>query len=436
MSDTVSSTQTRVKPDTTWFTQSRFGMFIHWGLYSLAARHEWAQTFEKTPTEVWAKYADVFDPDLYDPVEWARLAKAAGMKYVVLTAKHHEGFCLWDSKFTDFKVTNTPCGKDVLRAFVDAFRAEGIKIGIYYSLLDWHHPDFTVDFHHPLRDSADARAANAQRDFKRYAMYMRDQVEELLTQYGEISVVWYDFSYPRADGDGKTAADWEAEELLALTRRLQPGILVDNRLDIPGGGDFETPEQFQPAKAPTDADGNPVVWEGCQTFSGSWGYFRDEYTWKSVPQLLGMLIDGVSKGGNLLLNVGPTGRGELDPRAVERLQGMGSWMRYHSRSIYGCGPAPEAFTPPLDCRYTYHAPSRRLYVHLLAWPFKHLHLPGLAGKVRYAQFLHDASEVKFTENENLNVHQEAATLPDQDTVVLHLPTIQPQVTIPVIELFL
>jgi alpha-L-fucosidase len=266
---------------------------------------------------------------------------------------------------------------------------------------------------------------------KRYAAYLRDQVTELLTQFGTIDIIWFDFSYPGEDGKGHE--DWESEALLRLVRKLQPDIVINDRLDLTGAGDIATPEQYQPETGVTDGEGRPVAWEACQTFSGSWGYHRDEMTWKSVDQLLRMLVDGVSKGGNLLLNVGPTARGEFDARARDRLAGMGRWMHHHGRAVYGCGAAPAAFpAPPPDCRYTYNAATRRLYVHLFAWPFRTLALPGLAGKVAYAQFLHDASEVRHVKPEA--VHH--AGKPASDAVVLRLPDVKPPVDIPVVEIFL
>lgn len=420
-------------PDTSWFIQSRFGLFIHWGLYSLAARHEWVMKYERIPSETYRKYFDHFDPDLYDPADWARRAREAGMKYMVVTAKHHEGFCLWDSKHTDYKATKTPCKRDVLKALVDAFRAEGLRVGFYYSLLDWHHPEFRIDRIHPLCEDEDFRKAQAHRKQSKYARYMRDQVTELLTNFGKIDLIWFDFSYPGSDGKG--SADWESEKLLKLVRSLQPGIMVNNRLDLPGPPDFTTPEQYQPVAPMCDEAGRPLIWEGCQTFSGSWGYHRDESSWKSVKQLLWMLIDGVSKNGNLLLNVGPTARGEFDYRAQARLAGMGEWMRRHQRSIYGCAAAPEEWTPPPDCRYTYNPKTRRLYLHAFNWPINNLHLPNLAGKIAYAQLLHDASEIRIREQSaEPHNHMHAATPPG--TLTLVIPSVQPPVEVPVIELFL
>lgn len=420
-------------PDTSWFIRDRFGMFIHWGTYALAARHEWVKNYERIPTKVYDKYFKHFNPDLFNPREWASLAKRAGMKYFVITAKHHEGFCLWDSKHTNYKSTMTPYGKDILKPMVEAFRAEGLKVGFYYSLIDWHHPDFTVDSMHPMRDDIAERKKNTRRDMRKYAEYLHNQVRELLTGFGKIDVMWFDFSYPGKDGKGRD--DWQSEKLISLVRKLQPGIMVNNRMDLPFRPDFVTPEQYQPAGQIKDDMGRPVVWEACQTFSGSWGYHRDEQTWKSIPQLLWMLIDGVSKGGNLLLNVGPNGRGEIDARARERLEGIGAWMKYNGRSVYGCGPAPEKYPCPQDCRYTFNRETNRLYLHIMTWPFRNIHLPNMAGRLKYAQFLHDASEIRFRD-QTAKVHQGLNVKTPDSALTLELPVIKPDMEIPVAELFL
>lgn len=425
----------RTPGDTSWFVHDRFGMFIHWGLYALPARHEWIKHLEQIPDEVYDAYFRHFDPDLYDPEIWAQAASNAGMKYFVITTKHHEGFCLWDSKLTDYKATNTPAGRDLLRPMVDAFRAQDMRVGFYHSLIDWHHPDFIVDNLHPMRNSPDKAKMNEGRDQSRYADYLYGQVRELLTEFGKIDIMWFDFSYPNPENDptiGKGRFDWNSERLYKLVRELQPHIILDDRLDLDEGWDVKTPEQFQPREW-VRVDGKPVVWEACQTFSGSWGYHRDEASWKSMDQLIQMMIDTVSKGGNLLLNVGPTGRGEFDERALSRLQGMGEWMKRHSRSIYGCTQAPDEFVAPKDCRFTYNPDTNRLYLHVFAWPFVQIHLDGLAGRVEYAQLLNDASQVIMSEPPP---HQTAIEGEHRNILTLNLPVQKPNVTVPVIELFL
>jgi len=420
--------------DTSWFVHDRFGLFIHWGIYSAAARHEWVKNREKISDEDYQKYFDHFNPDLYDPEVWAQEAKNAGMKYFVVTTKHHDGFCLWDSALTDYKAPNTHAGRDLIRPMVEAFRGEGLKVGLYHSLIDWHHPQFPIDGLHPMRDNLEFREAQKDRDIRKYAEYLHGQTRELLTRFGKINIMWFDFSYPGSDwgwSKGKGKDDWQSEKLLAMVRELQPGIMVDDRLDLKDAADIRTPEQYQPAGW-VEVDGKPVVWEACQTFSGSWGYYRDEANWRSADELVRTLIDCVSKGGNLLLNVGPNARGEFDPRAIERLRGIGEWMRLHSRSIYGCTASD--FTAPADCRLTQN--GNRLYLHILAWPYKHIHLDGFAGKVAHAQLLNDASEVKRTEIDPNRQAQNTEQKGVAGALTLELPTQKPNVIVPVVELFL
>jgi alpha-L-fucosidase len=421
--------------DTSWFVRDRFGLFIHWGLYSMGARHEWLKHKEKLTHEQYELYFKHFDPDLYDPQVWADAAADAGMKYYVITTKHHEGFCLWDSKYTDYKATNTPAGRDLLKPMVQAFRSRGLRTGFYHSLLDWHHPHYVLDnVHGPYRDHPDRAKMNQGRDQAKYAQYLYNQTRELLTKFGQVDVLWYDFSYPRdrkGPEFGKGHDDWQSEKLYKLIRQLQPDVLIDDRLDLPGIGDFKTPEQSQPREWPR-VNGVPVVWEACQTFSGSWGYHRDEQDWRSTEQLIQTLIDCVSKGGNLLLNVGPTGRGEFDERALDRLAGIGQWMKRHSRSIYGCTQAPEGIPTPQDCRLTWNPEKKALYVHIFAWPYKFLHLDGLAGKVEYAQLLNDGSQVQLGVDD-WHAHHLNLT---EGVLTLQLPQQKPNVTVPVVELFL
>ncbi len=443
----MSSYITKSTPgDTAWFTHDRFGMFIHFGLYALPARHEWIKTREKIADEDYQKYFDHFNPDLFDAKAWAKSAKEAGMKYVVFTTKHHEGFCLWDSQYTDYKVTNTPYGKDLLKEVTDAFRAEGLKVGLYYSIIDWHHPDFTVDVLHPDRNREEKIAQNPQKDMHRYAQYMRNQVTELLTNYGDIDILWFDFSYseykakkpfdhlPELVGKGKE--DWEADELIATARKLRPGIIIDNRTEVEQ--DIFTPEQVQVNKWVTHPKtGEKVVWEACQTFSGSWGYYRDETSWKSPEVLLALLIRSVAYGGNLIMNVGPTARGYFDSRAEDALKVYANWMKYNSRSIYGCTMAEPEFTAPEGTLLTQSNDGKRLYIHLIEYPFGSLTMENLAGKIEYAQFLHDASEIHYKETKPTFITQGGDyDSANEGAVRFKITEHRPNMIYPVIEVFL
>ena len=424
--------------NTEWFVHDRFGMFIHFGLYSMLARHEWVMTRERTPVEVYERYMKHFNPDMFDAREWARSAKAAGMKYAVLTTKHHEGFCMFDTKYTDYSIMNTPFGRDLVKEYVEAFRAEGLKVGLYYSLIDWHHPDFTIDKHHPMRDRADAVEINKGRDMKKYAEYMRNQVRELLTNYGKIDILWFDFSYPPSKEypqfEGKQKQHWESEKLIALARSLQPEILIDNRSDIEQ--DLTTPEQYQVDEWPRHKEtGELLTWETCQTFSGSWGYYRDEMTWKSPQMLIEMLCKTVALGGNLLMNVGPCARGYFDKRAQNALAVFGEWMKYNSRSIYGCTMAEPEFKAPNGTVMTQSEDGKRLYIHLLSYPFKNLMVENLADRIEYVQFLHDASEIKYNVGERHGAVGDIAAA-NERAVYFALPVVKPDVVVPVIEIIL
>ena len=423
-----------------WWVHDRFGMFIHFGLYAVPARHEWVKSNEYIDDRTYdSKYLPRFNPDLYDAKDWVRQAKQAGMKYMVLTVKHHEGFCMWDTKTTDYKITNTEFKRDLVREYVDACREAGMRVGFYFSIKDWHHPDYLIDATHPLRPKDRKEwtkekfaELNKGRDWNRYRKYMWDQVDEILKDYGKIDIIWFDYTVKHEFG--KTYKDWDAVNLVRHVRELQPGILIDNRLDLmdtDDGWDFVTPEQFKVQSWPT-VRGKKVPWETCQTFSGSWGYYRDEETWKSVPQLLELLIHSVSMGGNLIMNVGPTARGEFDWRAKERLDGFAKWMHFNARSIYGCGVAPEGFVAPSGTALTYNKETNRLYIHLYDYPMGFLPVE-FTDKIEYAQFLHDGSELIIRQPP-----QRHAQDGEQKGELggIRLPMKKPHVEIPVVEAWL
>ena len=432
-----------------WWTHDRFGMFIHFGLYAIPARGEWIKKIETIPEPKYRLYFENFNPDRFDARAWAKAARAAGMKYAVLTAKHHEGFCLWDTKFTDYKITNTAFKRDLAKEFVAAFRAEGLRVGFYYSLIDWHHPDFTVDSKHPRRPKwandcgtfgdadRDYPELNKGRDMARYRQYMKDQVRELLTGYGPIDILWFDFTY---EGEhGKSAADWDSEGLLRLVRSLQPQVIVNNRLGLgettADGWDFVTPEQFRVKEWPTVC-GARVPWETCQTFSGSWGYARDEMTWKDTPELVQLLADTVSKGGNLIMNVGPTARGRFDARALARLAAVGAWMDDNGRAVYGCTQAPARFTPPENTVLTCNPLTKRLYIHLLAWPGQRLSC-AFPEEVSFASFLHDGSEIELERHgAEVSHSQKMYRTGCEGVSYFKLPAMKPAAVQPVIEVVL
>lgn len=429
-----------------WWQHDRFGLFIHFGIYAMPARGEWIKERETITEKNYDLYFKHFNPDRFDAVAWAKSAKAAGMKYAVLTSKHHDGFCLWDSAFTDYKISNTPFGRDLVREFVDAFRAEGIRIGFYYSLMDWHHPQYTIDVRHPRRpktselwgtfgdSEADFPELNRNRNMAVYRQYMKDQVTELLTKYGQIDIIWFDMTYPMENG--KDCKDWDSEGLLKLARKLQPQIIVNNRLgleDTEDGWDFVTPEQYRVSQWPT-VRGKRVAWETCQTFSGSWGYHRDQTTWKSPSELISLLVHSVSKGGNLIMNVGPTAKGEFGEKAEAALGIYAKWIRANGDSIYGCTEAPSRFKAPPDSLLTYNPTLNRLYIHLNSYNGGEL-LVDFGDEVEYVQFLHDGSELTVEKPDPWTIKKNYRH-GGEGKMCIRLPAVKPAVVNPVVEVFL
>jgi len=389
MENTIEHRQER----TAWFLQDHFGLFIHWGLYAIPARGEWVRSTEKISMEDYQPHFDQFNPKRYDPKTWAGMAREAGMRYAVFTTKHHDGFCLFDSQLTDYKATNTPAGRDLVREYVDAFRAEGLKVGLYYSLLDWHHPDYPHygDKFHPMRENETFKGAEHQ--FERYVDYLHGQVKELLTGYGKIDVLWFDFSYDQMSGE-----KWRASELIKMVRELQPWVIIDNRL---GGhvtaaeheiyaGDFGAPEQMVPEAPMTDELGRPIPWESCITQNGSWGFNAKDTHFLSARQTIRCLVNCVSKGGNLLINAGPDANGQIPLEQQKILAEVGQWLNLNGESIYGAGASE--FPKPEWGRLTQK--GNRLFCHIQEPGMGTLTLPGLRKRLRNLRWLDTGAELE------------------------------------------
>jgi len=387
-----------------WYTKARFGMFIHWGLYAIPARGEWVRSIERIPSEAYDPYMQEFNPAHCDMMEWMRTAKAAGMQYVVMTAKHHDGFCLFDSAYTDFKSTNAPAGRDFVREYLEAARACGLRAGLYFSLIDWRHPDFPHygDQNHPMRDNP--AYGNEGRDFSRYLTYLHNQVRELCTNYGRLDLLWFDFSYGELRGDA-----WKATELVDMVRSLQPDVIIDNRLEVSGEGfgslaackptpyhgDFVSPEQIIPPNGLRDAEGRPLIWESCVTMNNHWGYCAADHYYKPASMLIRKLVECVSKGGNLLLNVGPDAQGRFPRESTEILAEIGRWMDRNKESVYGCGPA--GLEKPEFGRFTRN--GERLFCHIYENTIGPLPLFGLKREdVLSIRRLADGSEVPVSDS--------------------------------------
>ncbi|HEB53970.1 MAG TPA: hypothetical protein ENI87_12015 [bacterium] len=366
-----------------WWRDARFGMFIHWGLYAIPAgkwndhgdHGEWIRTTAKIPREVYARFQPQWQPEQFDADQWARLAKAAGMKYVVITAKHHDGFCLFDSAFTDWDVGNTPDGRDILRELSAACRRHGLKFCTYYSIMDWHHPDYLP------RRGWEADRSTEEADFDRYERYLHAQVTELITRYRP-AVMWFDGEWE------KTWTHARGLRLFELCRRLAPEMIVNNRVDVhrrgmqgfsgsrEAVGDFDTPEQEIPATGLPGVD-----WESCMTMNRHWGWNAQDRQWKSPKVLVRNLIDIASKGGNYLLNVGPRADGTFPPRAVERLETIARWMRRNGESIHGTTASRFDRLDFGRCTVRADDDTSTLYLHLFDWGEGMLKLPGLANEI-------------------------------------------------------
>ncbi|MEQ1933149.1 MAG: alpha-L-fucosidase [Fimbriimonadaceae bacterium] len=369
-----------------WFREARFGMFIHWGLYAIPAgkwgtatgHGEWIRETAQIPVEEYEKFQSQFNPTKFNANEWASIAKHAGMKYVVITTKHHDGFGLFDSKLTDWDVMKTPFKRDIMTEISKAYRGAGLNVGWYHSIMDWHHPDYL-----PRRTWETTRTAEGA-DFNRFEKYLHGQVTELLTNYGKIDMMWFDGEWERT---------WNhqlGERLYKLCRKLQPNVIVNNRVDVGRDGmagmsgkgfygDYGTPEQEVPAKGIPGA-----TWESCITTNTHWGYNAYDKNYKSGKELLHLLIDVVSKGGNLLLNVGPRADGTFPPEQVERLAHIGKWMKGNSDSIYGTTASPFGALPYGRCTQK----GKTLFLHVYAPPKDGIvRLPNLATGVKSAKVL-------------------------------------------------
>ncbi len=381
-----------------WWQEARFGVSFHWGLYSIPARGEWVRSNERLSVAAYRHYFDSFHADRFDARNWAAQVRASGAGYGLLTTKHHDGFCLFDSALTTYSSMHTPARRDLVREYVDAFRAEGLRVGLYYSLLDWHHPDCPAfgDRQHPLRHDEAERGREHQ--WERYVAYFHGQIRELLSNYGRIDLLCFDFSYWDYGAEA-----WRAEELVKMIRELQPDIILNDRLH-PGcsikratppawAGDFDSPEQLVPDRPIRDAAGRAIPWESWITSNNSWCYSPLDSAWKTPADIIRILVNCVSKGGNLSLNLGPDARGQLPAEGEFLLREVGAWMQRNGSSIRGCGDA--ALPRPEWGRFT--SDGRRLYAHITDTALGHLTLPGLRGRVRGGRVLATGVEAVLTD---------------------------------------
>ncbi len=348
-----------------WWHEARFGMFIHWGLYSVLGRHEWVMENEGIPVAEYEQLAKQFKPKPNAAREWARLAKQAGQKYMVMTTKHHEGFCNFDTKLTDYCAPKQGPGRDLVREYVDAARAEGLRVGFYYSLMDWHHPD-------------GARCATDEAARRRFVEYTHGLIRELMSNYGKIDILWYDVAWP-LDAKG-----WESDRMNEMVFKLQPDIIVNNRNKL--DGDFATPEQRIQAEK--------RAWESCMTMNDSWGYQRADDDWKTPKTVVRNLITCAHDTGNYLLNIGPKPDGSVPEESVRIMTAVGKWMDRNGQTIYGT----DACQPRRSNYASFTRKGNTLYMHVHFWPGSTVTLGGLVNQVKSAHLVATGKDVKFEQD--------------------------------------
>ena len=373
-----------------WWHEAKYGMFIHWGSYSALGRHEWAKEVEAIPVAEYEKLTRRFKPKPGCIRKMAKLAKAAGMRYMVLTSKHHEGFCLWNTATTDYCAPKQACGRDLIAEYVKAARAEGLKVGFYFSLMDWHHPD-------------GEKCATSEAARERFIKYVHAQVRELVTNYGKLDILWYDVSWP-LDADG-----WQSRKLNNMVRRIQPDIIINNRSQLPE--DFSTPEQHISSAEEGRA------WEACMTLNGSWGYHRNDDQWKPAKQVIMNLAQCAAGGGNYLLNIGPRGDGSIPEPSARILTEVGRWLKRNGKAIFKTDRCEAA-------RSLFAGFTRRgntLYVLAHHWPGSNWAIAGLRTKVKSARLLATGKPVKFKQDSLRVVFSGLpARAPDSPVTVLEL----------------
>jgi len=361
-----------------WWHEARFGMFVHWGLYAQLGRHEWVMNRERIPVAEYEKLADTWQPKERPAREWARLAKEAGMKYMVMTTKHHEGFCLWDTQQTDYNAVKRGPKRDLVREYVEACREFGLKIGFYYSLMDWHHPD-------------GALCAKDEAARRRFLDFTQGCVRELLSNYGKIDILWHDVSWPL-----ENAERWESLEMNQMARQLQPHILINNRSKLEE--DFGTPEEHVTAEKVGRA------WEACMTFNGSWGYMPISPDWRSTREVILLLNTAAAGSGNLLLNIGPAPDGSIPPEAVERLTAVGQWLDTYGEAAYGAVDRIQGRTEWMPTG-GWTLKGNTAYFWCSRWPGETLAIGGLRTRVLRAALLGNERPLTFKQTEDRLVLQ-------------------------------
>lgn len=394
-----------------WFEEARFGLFIHWGVYSQLGDGEWVMNVQRIPIKTYEKIPAFFNPVAFDPKEWVQMVKDAGMKYITITSKHHDGFAMYDSKISDYDIVDrTPYKKDVLKMLADECQAQGIKLFFYHSQLDWHHPDYF-----PRGNTGVGYTGREEKgDWFKYLDYMDAQLTELLTNYGPIGGIWFDGMWDKKD------ADWRLEKTYKLIHQLQPAALVGSNHHVTPfeGEDFQMFEKDLPGHNTTGFSPEQTIGqipkETCETINNSWGFNLQDARNKSRKDLIQYLVKAAGYGANFLLNVGPMPNGKIQPEHVGLLKEMGDWLKVNGETIYGTKGGP------LSAREwgVMTQKGNKVYVHILNWHDETLTIPKLGKKVVSAKLFKDKSSIKFQENDfGVSVMVPKANWDEVDTIV-------------------
>ncbi|MBO0719431.1 MAG: alpha-L-fucosidase [Blastocatellia bacterium] len=395
-----------------WFQDAKFGLFIHWGVYSVLGKGEWVMNNDKMTVNEYEKLPPRFNPTKFDPAKWVALAKAAGMKYITITSKHHDGFAMFDSKLTDWDIVDrTPYGKDVLKMLAEECQKQGIKLFFYHSQLDWHSPDYF-----PRGRTGLTAGRPEGGDWFKYLDYMDGQLKELLTNYGPIGGIWFDGMWDKPD------ADWRLEQTYKLIHDLQPAALVgsNHHLKPFPGEDFQMFEKDLPGQKTESFNENSEIGdlplETCETINGAWGYNSGDKKFKSTKELIHYLVQAAGHNANFLLNIGPKPDGEIQPEFETRLKEVGEWLDKNGESIYGTRSGP---LTPRPWGVTTRK-GNKIYLHILNWQDQVLSMPKMPQKVKSAKFLKDGSKVEYLEHDKYGffIRIPHSALDDIDTIVV------------------
>jgi alpha-L-fucosidase len=405
----------------TQFQDNKYGMFIHWGLSSMLGDGEWVMNNRNIKVTDYKRLLTAFNPSEFDAKQWVTTAKNAGMHYIVFITRHHDGFSNWDTKYSDWKITNTPYGKDVLRQLADECKRQGIKLGLYYSTLDWSRDDYPYE----TGRTGQGTGRTAKSDYASYLQFMKNQLTELLTNYGEIMSIWFDGHWDQTNPEGHTdrtsRIDWKYDEIYGLIHRLQPQCMIGNNhhLSPISGEDFQMFERDLPGENKSGLSFQEasveVPVETCETINGSWGYNITDRRFKTVDEIIRLLAGAAGRSTNLLLNVGPMPNGLIQPEFCDSLAEAGKWLQQNGESIYGTRSGPLA-PQPWGVTTT---KDKKIFVHFFRSPAGNsVYLPGVTGKVKSAVLLGTEKAVKFRQyNEGLIINLDGVELTGPDTVV-------------------